>query len=127
MDTNNTKDVEFEDINGITLAKFNCKEISNLETIDTLLDIFKKKIQSPECKYMLIDMSNVEFVSTTAINLLLVILKRIRMKGGETVLCCLTHPVKQIFELMQLSRLFDIYLDKTQAIESLEKLKQNNS
>ena len=121
MSTNESKEVTFEDIDEITVAKFTCKEISHLETVDSLLAVFKTKIQSPGCKYLLIDIGNVEFVSTIAINLLLVILKRIRMKGGEVALCCLTSSVKQVFELMQLSKLFDIYADREQAIAALKK------
>ncbi len=121
MSEKESEEVFFEDINGITVAKFTCKEISHLDIIDALLESFKKKIQSPSCKYLVIDMCNIEFVSTTAINLLLVILKRIRMKGGEVALCCLQNSVKQVFELMQLSKLFDIYSDREQAISALKR------
>ena len=44
------------------------------------------------------------------------------MKGGEVVLCSLTAPVKQVFELMQLSRLFDIYPGREEAITALKKV-----
>ncbi len=122
MNTPKSDEIIFEDIDGITIAQFACKEISNLETIDKFLVTFKEKIQSPGCKYLVIDLGNVEFVATTTINLLLVILKRVRMKGGEVVLCSLTAPVKQVFELMQLSRLFDIYPGREEAITALKKV-----
>ncbi len=113
--------VMFESVNGVMVAQFTCREITTLDAIDALLEEFKKKIEDMKETNLLIDFTGVTFVATSAINLLLVILKRIRMKGGDAFLCGIEDNVDQIFELMQINRLFDIYPTRTEAIANISK------
>ncbi len=119
-----TAPVKFESSGPVTVARFTCKEISSLEQIDLLLEIFKKQIDSADQRYLVLDFSAVQFIVTSAINMLLVILKRMRLKGGDVCLCGITENVNQIFNLMQLNKLFDIWPSCQKALAELSKEKK---
>jgi anti-anti-sigma factor len=128
MDENTgTTQVVFESDHSVTVARFTCKEISSLEAIDRLLQAFTQKIESPGTEVLLIDFSGVRFVATSAINLLLVVLKRMRVKGGDVCLCSVAPNVEKIFKLMQLSRLFEIFPSRDPAIQALAARKPGAS
>ena len=119
MDALNESKIRFEKNGEVTVATFLCSEISTLEDIEDYLDEFKTRIKKDDIKLLIIDMSGVQFVATTAINLLLVVLKHMRMKGGDVCLCGLTEKVRQVFGLMQLSKLFNIYLTRDDALKAI--------
>lgn len=58
---------------------------------------------------LVLDFSGVEFVDSSFLGLLVVVLKRSTTSGGEVRLCSLQDPIRNVFELMRLDRLFEIY------------------
>lgn len=58
---------------------------------------------------VILDFSAVEFVDSSFLGMLVVALKRATALEGDIVLCCLQAPVKTIFNLMRLHRIFGIY------------------
>jgi anti-anti-sigma factor len=116
---NNSAPVSFETSGQITIARFTAKEISSLEQIDLILCAFKTQIDSLDPPWLLIDFSHVSFVATSAINMLLVVLKRVRMKGGDVCLCGVMDNVQQIFNLMQLNKLFELWPSCEKALAAL--------
>jgi len=119
MDGEISNSVEFESTGSILIGRFTCNEIITPDTIDELLEEFKKRIEGMSEKHLLIDFSKITFVATSAINMLLILLKRMRIKGGEVYLCAITENVRQLFDLMQLDRLFVIYPNRTEAVKKI--------
>jgi anti-anti-sigma factor len=113
--------IEFATVNDLLIAHFMCRDVSTMEVIDQLLEEFKKKIEDMPEKDLLIDFTGVTFVATSAINLLLVVLKRVRMKGGDVFLCGINDNIGQIYELMQINRLFDIFPTREEAVKKIGK------
>jgi len=111
--------VKFERKDNITIARFEAHEISSLDRIDEPLEQFKREIEAGRPEHLLIDFEGIEFVATTAINMLLVILKRVRTYGGDVYLCCLSPAVRRVFDVMQLAELFEIYPDRQAALTKL--------
>ncbi len=114
------ENVIFEREGNLLIAKFNTKELSGIDQIEYLLDLFGQKIAETNSKYFILDFSNIDFISTIAINLLLVILKRMRMRGGDVYICGPNDQIRQVFELMQLDKLFNIYKTIEEAKEKIK-------
>ncbi len=58
---------------------------------------------------LLIDLENLEYISSAGLRVLLVVAKRIQQKGGKVVLSSLTPNVKEVFEISGFSSIFKIF------------------
>jgi anti-sigma B factor antagonist len=115
------KRVYFERSGPLTIARFDCRDISSMETLDHILEDFKKELEREEFKYLLIDFQGVEFAASNAINMLLVILKRVRDNEGDVYLCSLSQTLDHIFRMMQIDKLFEIFPTRSAAVTFISK------
>ncbi len=58
---------------------------------------------------MVIDLSQLDYISSAGLRVLLVVAKRIQQKGGKVVLCALVPNVKEVFEISGFSSIFKIF------------------
>jgi anti-anti-sigma factor len=58
---------------------------------------------------LLIELSQLEYISSAGLRVLLVVAKRIQQKGGKVVLCALVPNVKEVFEISGFSSIFKIF------------------
>ena len=59
--------------------------------------------------HICVNLTDVNFLDSSALSTLVQGLKHCRESGGDLVLCCLTQPVRVIFELTRLDKAFRIY------------------
>ncbi len=69
---------------------------------------------------IVVDLSLVNFVDSTALATLVVGKKRSREKGGDLHICGLVKTVQVIFALTRLDKVFEIYPDQTTAVHSFD-------
>lgn len=78
---------------------------------------FEKAItHQPVC--IIINLKEVSFMDSTGLSILVQALKRTREWQGDVRLCCLQQPVRIIFELTRLDRVFEIYNDEADAVRA---------
>lgn len=65
---------------------------------------------------IVLDCAGVDYVSSAGLRVLLVTAKRLREAGGRFVLCGLTPPVRQVFELAGFMPLFAIEPSRAAAV-----------
>ncbi|MCP3967507.1 MAG: STAS domain-containing protein [Lentisphaerae bacterium] len=58
---------------------------------------------------LLIELSQLDYISSAGLRVLLVVAKRIQQNGGKVVLCALTPNVKEVFEISGFSSIFKIF------------------
>ena len=126
-DSKNITRLAFENNDSILIAGFSCTEIVTLEHSNRILEEIKSQIDLSKPPHLLIAFSGVSFVATCAISMLLVVLKRIRLQGGELFLCGLSHETRQLFDLMQLSKLFEIWPTREMAISAIQAIRAKSS
>jgi anti-sigma B factor antagonist len=68
---------------------------------------------------VVVNLSDVSFVDSSALALLVKGLKHCRQQGGDLALCSLQQPVRVIFELTRLDKAFGIYANEDEAIQAL--------
>lgn len=67
--------------------------------------------------HLVVNLSGVNFVDSTALSALVQGLKHCREKGGNLHLCTLQQPVRVIFELTRLDKAFSIFVTEDEAVK----------
>lgn len=73
-------------------------------------------------KYLIVDMSKLEYMNSTGLNILVAMLTKCRNEGGETILCSISSKVEQLFIMTKLNTVFTIVEDDKEAIQKMEAL-----
>ena len=68
---------------------------------------------------LVVNLSKVHFIDSTGLSLLVKGMKRQREQQGEFALCELQQPVRIIFELTRLDKMFTIYPTERDALQAL--------
>jgi anti-sigma B factor antagonist len=72
-------------------------------------------------KQMMIDLTKVEYLDSTALGVLIGGLKRMREMDGNMVLVCPSARIRRVFEITGLDKIFDIYNTADEAQEAVGK------
>ncbi len=64
---------------------------------------------------IILDMSELSFVDSSGLGALLSCLRTMSNKNGQLKLCSMAKPVKALFELVRMHRIFSIYNDRAAA------------
>ncbi|RMG44469.1 MAG: anti-sigma factor antagonist [Acidobacteria bacterium] len=66
------------------------------------------------------DMSQLRFVDSSGLGAILSCLRQLNARGGDLKLCGMTKPVRALFELVRMHRIFDIYNTRDEAIGAFQ-------
>lgn len=69
-------------------------------------------------KSILLDFSDVEYISSACLRTLLTLTKKIKEQGGNIAITSLTGNVKQIFKVSGFDTILQLFEDKDEAIKS---------
>jgi anti-sigma B factor antagonist len=69
---------------------------------------------------VVIDLSSVEFMDSTGLGAMLSCLRSLKAKNGTMKLASLTPEVAQLFEMVMMDRVFEIYPDSSAAVASFD-------
>lgn len=67
---------------------------------------------------MVLDMSPLQFVDSAGLGAILSCLRKLSAAEGDLKLCGLTKPVRAIFEISRMHRIFDIFPTRAEAIQA---------
>lgn len=67
---------------------------------------------------MIVDFSQVKFISSAGLRVLLLAAKKVKPYGGKVTLCNLSSDVKEVFDISGFSVLFSIYSTLDEAIKN---------
>ena len=70
---------------------------------------------------LVVDLTRVEYLDSTALGVLIGGLKRLRERDGDMVLVCPSPRIRRVFEITGLDKIFDIYNAQSDAMESMGK------
>jgi anti-sigma B factor antagonist len=62
------------------------------------------------------DMSRLTFVDSSGLGSILSCLRQLNAQGGDLKLCGMTRPVRALFELVRMQRIFEIFNTQEEAI-----------
>jgi len=67
---------------------------------------------------IVVNLQQVNFLDSTALSTLVQGMKRSRQVNGDVRLCNLQQPVRMVFELTRLDRVFEIYSNEEDAVQA---------
>lgn len=73
------------------------------------------------CSKVVFDLRELRFVDSSGLGAILSCLRQLNGKGGDLKLCEMTRPVRALFELVRMHKIFDIYPTRNDAIQALRK------
>jgi len=68
-------------------------------------------------KYVIIDMCDLEFLSSAGVGSILGTVENLRESGGDLILCNLSGTIQHVFEVLDLDEYLTIKIDKEEAIK----------
>ena len=96
-----------------------------IELQDKTLDAHTSRIFRGEVEQRLdshrrvvLDLSKLTFIDSSGLGALLSCLRQVSSSGGDLKLCSLSTPVRSVFQLVRMHRLFDIHNTKEEAIRA---------
>jgi len=75
--------------------------------------------------FFLLNLSEVDFVDSSGLGVMISILKTLTLNNGDIVLCELNIPVLNLFNLTRMNTVFKICSTEKEGLESLIDIKKN--
>ena len=92
-------------------------ELDDAEAVSRQIDDLVRSVRP---KYLLLDLSEVEYMATFMQGFLIELQSRLRRSGGRLKLCGLREYVELSFRITNLYQLFAIYPDERSAFEAFD-------
>ena len=112
---------------GVSVIRFVDDKIMDSKRIQLVNDELTSVADESKTGGLLLNMENVRFLSSAAINKLIVLDKRVKTIGGEIRLSNLRPEVRDVFSITNLDRLFTIFDSSTEAMKSFATRKNSKS
>ena len=102
-----------------TITTFTSESILEEKDIQALRESIMSVIEQAERINLILDFCNVRFLSSAVLGLLIRISKKIYERDGQLRLCNINPKIHEVFKITRLTKIFDIYKDTEDAVESL--------
>jgi anti-sigma B factor antagonist len=112
-----TKRIDIEDVGDITIAKFIDKKILDENNIQVIGNQLFGLIDEEGRTKIILDFSNVEYLSSAALGKLITMEKKVKAAKGKLRLCCIRPEIYEVFAITKLNRLFKIFEDQERALD----------
>lgn len=99
-----------------------CGGSLDADTVSAFKKVAYDLVSSGATRFV-IDCSNLTFVDSMGLGVLISLLRRARSKNGDVKVAALSDEVKTIFEITRLHRLFDVCADWNTAVKQFNKVR----
>ena len=110
--------LETEIIGDVTVVNFTDKRILDDENIRIIGEQLFALIDDQGHKKLLLNFTNVEYLSSAALGKFITLNKKVSGAGGKLVLCGIDPTIYEVFEITRLNKLFNIQKDEQSALQS---------
>ena len=109
--------LDLEDVGDVTVARFIDKKILDESNIQIIGNQMFSLVEDDGRRKVLLDFSNVEYLSSAALGKLIVMDKKIKAAQGKLSMCAVRPEILEVFKITKLDSLFSIYDSREQALE----------
>jgi anti-sigma B factor antagonist len=113
--------LEVSEVGAVTVVRFVDRKILDAANIQELGDELFGLVEQESRKNLLLNFSNVEFMSSAALNKLIVLNKKVQGVGGKLRLSNLRPEIYDVFVITRLNTVFDIKADEADALAAFGK------
>ena len=100
----------------VTIVDFQEVRLLDTKHIDTIAEQLYQLVDRMDRKKLILDFSKVQFLSSSALSMLLNLHKKSKAIKGELVLCGLRKDLMKVFEITSLTKLFRFCADEKEAL-----------
>ena len=102
----------------VTVVRFvDCRMLDGNNVDDVRRDLFGLVEKESRTK-LLLDFSDVEFLSSDALNILILLRKKLTPNHGSLRLCSLCPQIRAVFTITKLDQLFEIKENEREGLEA---------
>lgn len=107
--------IETEEVGDVTIVKFLDKRILDEQNIQLIGDQLFSLVDDEGKGKLLLDFSNVDYLSSAALGKLITLNKKL-LNRGQLKLCNIKPEIYEVFEITKLNKVFQIYEDEESAM-----------
>ncbi len=100
--------LEVSEVGDVTVVRFVDRKILDAANIQELGDELFGLVEKENRKSLLLNFSDVEFLSSAALNKLIILDKKLKAAGGKLKFSNLRPEIFEVFVITRLNQLFDI-------------------
>lgn len=110
--------MHLEQRSGIPTLTFSHADLIDSETIEKIGDRLMEVVEQHEDDRLLVDLSGVNFMSSLMIGKLVLLKNRCKANGIELKFCHLSDALHEVFQLLHLYKLIDVYPAESDAMQA---------
>jgi anti-sigma B factor antagonist len=118
MSSGSHRRIDVEEVDGVTVARFNDRKILDETNIQIIGNQLFSLVEDEHRDKILLDFSNVEYLSSAALGKLITMEKKVKEVRGELRLCSIRPDIYEVFRITKLDKLFKIHDDRDKALEA---------
>jgi len=107
-----------EHIGDVTVVNFVDRKILDEQNIQVIGEQLFGLVDEQGLKKILLNFSNVEYLSSAALGKLITLNKKLQQAGGKLILCNIDAQIFEVFEITKLDRFFKIIKDEQAALQA---------
>lgn len=100
--------LQVTEIGDVSVVRFVDRRILDAANIEGLGDELFGLVENDHRNRLILNFTGVEFLSSAALNKLIILDKKIKSQGGKLALCDLRPEIKEVFAITRLDQLFAI-------------------
>ncbi len=104
------------------IIKFADEKILEDKDIAAVQEAIMSVVEQTQRINLVLDFSNVKFLSSAVLGLLIRVSKKVYERDGQLRLCNINPKIYEIFKITRLTKVFDIYPSTENAVEGLAAL-----
>ena len=108
-------------VGDVTVVSFVERKILDVTNIQDLGDELYALVEQDGHTNLLLNFSEVEFLSSGALNLLIILNKKIKAVGGQLKLCELDANIYEVFMITRLNHLFEIKKSEAKGVAAFSE------
>lgn len=101
----------------VTVVRFVDRKIIDAANIQEMGEELFSLLDQDSRKQLLLSFANVEFLSSAALNKLIVLDRKVKAAGGKLALSNLRPEIQEVFAITKLNTLFDIKPSESEALK----------
>ncbi len=102
------KRLDIQEVGDVTIASFLDKKILDENNIQMVGSELFGLVEEDGRMRIILDFSNVEYLSSAALGKLITMEKKVKNAGGKLRLCAIRPEIFEVFAITKLNKLFDI-------------------
>lgn len=110
--------LEVEHIGDVTVVNFVDRKILDEQNIQVIGEQLFSLVDEEGMKKILLNFSNVEYLSSAALGKLITLNKKLQQVGGKLILCNIDPQIYEVFEITKLDKFFKIKKEEQEALQA---------